>query len=141
MKTHGILAVLLLALTVMACSTSLLGQPSSPITPTPGIRPTSLLPATDQPPASPMPAVSRHGEVCFAEAIVDGKLRVRACPGLGCQTAGFLDGGTQVAFSGDRKAVGGSTWLYLVSPIAGWVNIRYVCENPEATAGMTDAPR
>jgi len=128
MKIRGILTVPLLALAVMACSTSLLASPASQVTLTPGILPTSYQPTTGQPPASPQPTVARQGKVCFAASVAAGKLRVRECPGLDCGESGFLADSDLITTTGERREADGATWLRITAPIAGWVSARYVCE-------------
>jgi len=117
-----------LALVSLACSTSFLGVPIALTTPTPRVLPTSGLPEPDQTTTSPTLTESKLGIVCFDESIVNGNLRVRECPGLACKEIGILANGDQIVTTGERRDVDNVTWLRIAAPSAGWVNIRYVCE-------------
>ena len=63
-----------------------------------------------------------------------GRLHVRLAPGEGSDVRGYLvDGETvrvaiEVNGEVNTKTYQGSLWLRLETPIAGWVNARYICE-------------
>ncbi len=122
-----IFAFFLLALAGMACQTSVLGVPFAITTPTLEATVTSSPTPTPFPSATTTPA-SRSGIVCFRGDIANGALRVRECPGLTCREIGILGNGDRIAATGERKDIDGATWLSITSPITGWVNSRYVCE-------------
>ena len=62
--------------------------------------------------------------------IPDGRLHVRFAAGDGSEVRGYLVEGetVQLAPSLDGKMIQGELWLPIVSPVAGWVNARYLCK-------------
>ncbi|MCJ7432483.1 MAG: hypothetical protein MUO77_03255 [Anaerolineales bacterium] len=98
--------------------------------------------ATISPPTSPsvytmsafttVPATSAARQVCTD--IPNGRLHVRFAAGDGSEVRGYLVEGETVqvtlAPNGefDWQMFQGSQWLHIVSPIAGWVNARFVCK-------------
>jgi len=130
--------LLILVLSLTACKTRVFGVEVGLQTPTsrqsPSATPDETAPATQPESTSTFPsptiqaATRTTGTVCFDENIGGGNLRVRNCAGLECAEIGLLEDGEQVSTNGERKDMDGSTWLHLVSPIDGWVNIRYICE-------------
>lgn len=136
MKKITLLLILVLSLT--ACKTRVFGVEVGLQTPTArqssSATPDETAPATQPESKSTLPSPATQattpatGIVCFDENIGGGNLRVRNCAGLECAEIGLLEDGEQVSTNGERKDVDGSTWLHVVSPIDGWVNIRYICE-------------
>jgi len=66
--------------------------------------------------------------------IPEGRLHVRFAPGDGSEVRGYLAEGeaVQVAlgFDGklDSQMIQGNQWVRITSPVAGWVNARYLCK-------------
>ena len=67
--------------------------------------------------------------------IPEGRLHVRFAAGDGSEVRGYLAEGeaVQVALASDgeldSQMIQGSQWLRLSSPVAGWVNARYLCKS------------
>lgn len=95
--------------------------------------------ATTSPSASPSststtaPATPIAMQVCTD--IPDGRLHVRFAAGSGSEVRGYLAEGetVQLALASDDKLnsqmIQGDQWLRISSPIAGWVNARYLCKS------------
>ncbi|MCJ7432250.1 MAG: SH3 domain-containing protein [Anaerolineales bacterium] len=89
------------------------------------------------PPASAtftnIPATPITMQVCTD--IPEGRLHVRFAAGDGSEVRGYLAEGeaVQVApgFDGelDSQMIQGNQWLHITSPVAGWVNARYLCKS------------
>jgi hypothetical protein len=62
--------------------------------------------------------------------IPNGRLHVRFAAGDGGEVRGYLVEGeiVQLAPAADGKMIQGELWLPIASPIAGWVNARFVCK-------------
>lgn len=94
--------------------------------------------ATTSPSASPSasttaPATPVAMQVCTN--IPDGRLHVRFAAGGGSEVRGYLAEGetVQIALASDdelnSQMIQGDLWLRISSPIAGWVNARYLCKS------------
>jgi hypothetical protein len=71
---------------------------------------------------TPTPVVMR---VCTD--IPDGRLHVRFAAGDGSEVRGYLTEGESVLPTAHTETLKGETWQQIASPIAGWVNARYLC--------------
>lgn len=71
---------------------------------------------------TPTPVVMR---VCTD--IPDGRLHVRSAAGDGSEVRGYLAEGESVLPTANTETLKGETWQQIASPIAGWVNTRYLC--------------
>ena len=62
--------------------------------------------------------------------IPDGRLHVRFAAGDGSEVRGYLVEGetVQLAPAADGKKNQDNLWLHIASPVAGWVNARFVCK-------------
>jgi hypothetical protein len=62
--------------------------------------------------------------------IPNGRLHVRFAAGEGSEVRGYLVEGETVQLAPDSngKMIQGEQWRYIASPIAGWVNTRFVCK-------------
>ena len=63
--------------------------------------------------------------------IPDGRLHVRFAAGEGSEVRGYLAESETVQFAldSDNEVIQGELWLRISSPIAGWVNARYLCKS------------
>ena len=63
--------------------------------------------------------------------IPNGRLHVRFVAGEKSEVRGYLAEGetVQVAIDPNREMIQGDLWLRISSPIAGWVNARYLCKS------------
>jgi hypothetical protein len=59
--------------------------------------------------------------------IPDGRLHVRFAAGDGSEVRGYLAEGESVLPTANIEILKGETWQQITSPIAGWVNARYLC--------------
>jgi hypothetical protein len=59
--------------------------------------------------------------------IPDGRLHVRFAAGDGSEVRGYLAEGESVLPTANTETLKGETWQQIASPIAGWVNARYLC--------------
>jgi len=59
--------------------------------------------------------------------IPDGRLHVRFAAGDGSEVRGYLAEGESVLPTANAETLKGETWQQIASPIAGWVNARYLC--------------
>jgi hypothetical protein len=94
--------------------------------------------ATVLPSASPLvytmsvlttvPATPVEMKVCTD--IPNGRLHVRFAAGEGSEVRGYLIEGetVQLAPTSNGKKNQDNLWLHIASPVAGWVNARYVCK-------------
>jgi hypothetical protein len=99
-------------------------------TPNAGATTTALpSPSASSPPTfTTVPATPVVMKVCTD--IPNGRLHVRFMAGDGSEVRGYLVEGetVQLALVPDGKMIQGELWLPIASPIAGWVNARYVCK-------------
>ena len=63
--------------------------------------------------------------------IPNGRLHVRFAAGEGSEVRGYLAEGetVQLALEPDNQMIQDELWQYISSPIAGWVNARYLCKS------------
>ncbi len=67
--------------------------------------------------------------------IPDGRLHVRFSVGDGSEVRGYLAEGESVqialdpAGAPDSQTIRSELWLHILSPVAGWVNARYLCKS------------
>jgi len=63
--------------------------------------------------------------------IPNGRLHVRFAAGEGNEVRGYLAEGETVQFALEPagEVIKGALWQYISSPIAGWVNARYLCKS------------
>lgn len=63
--------------------------------------------------------------------IPNGRLHVRFAAGEDSEVRGYLAEGETVQFALEPagKIIQGEPWQYISSPIAGWVNARYLCKS------------
>ena len=80
----------------------------------------TIRPATATPPPQPSPTLSSR-VVCFSI----GWVHVRFGPGDDQPVRGYLAEGETVVLDSDQ---GNGDWMRLSSPVAGWVDARYLCE-------------
>ena len=80
----------------------------------------TIRPATATPPPQTSPTLSSR-VVCFSI----GWVHVRFGPGNNQPVRGYLAEGETVILDSDQ---GNGDWMRLSSPIAGWVDARYLCE-------------
>jgi len=59
--------------------------------------------------------------------IPDGRLHVRFAAGDGSEVRGYLAESESVLPTANTETLKGETWQQIASPIAGWVNARYLC--------------
>ncbi len=59
--------------------------------------------------------------------IPDGRLHVRFAVGDGSEVRGYLTENETVLPTSNTETVKGEIWQQITSPIAGWVNARYLC--------------
>ena len=59
--------------------------------------------------------------------IPGGRLHVRFAAGDGSEVRGYLAEGESVLPTTETETIKGETWRRISSPIAGWVNARYLC--------------
>lgn len=60
-----------------------------------------------------------------------GGLNVRSCAGTSCELAleiPLQDGEAVVATMWTKKSEDGGTWIHIVEPAYGWVNIKFLCD-------------
>ena len=69
-------------------------------------------------------------EIKVCTDIPNGRLHVRFVAGDGSEVRGYLVEGetVQLAPAPDGKKNQDNLWLHIASPVAGWVNARYVCK-------------
>ena len=80
----------------------------------------TIRPATATPPPQPSPTPSTR-VVCVSI----GWVHVRFGPGNNQPVRGYLTEGETVILDSDQ---GNGDWMRLSSPVAGWVDARYLCE-------------
>ncbi len=63
--------------------------------------------------------------------IPNGRLHVRFTAGDGGEVRGYLAEGeaVQLALDSDAQTIRGEVWRRIASPVAGWVNARYLCKS------------
>lgn len=61
--------------------------------------------------------------------IPDGRLHVRFAAGDGSEVRGYLTEGETVLLASETETLQGEVWEQITSPIAGWVNARYLCKS------------
>jgi hypothetical protein len=98
-------------------------------------------PATASPSASSAPSATATTSMATPVAMLvctdipNGRLHVRFVAGEGGEVRGYLAEGetVQLALSSDNEInsqiIRGETWLHISSPVAGWVNARYLCKS------------
>ena len=123
-----VICILLIALGIVSAFT----QELSPATAEPSLThaeiqtktPASTVLVTPKDTAPLESEITAH--VCTGET--DGHLHVRFEPGEGAAVRGYLFENEIVQTSGERVVVRDSTWVFLLSPIEGWVNTCYICK-------------
>lgn len=60
--------------------------------------------------------------------IPDGRLHVRFAAGNGSEVRGYLAEGEVVQVALESKMFQGEVWQRITSPVAGWVNARFICK-------------
>jgi hypothetical protein len=94
--------------------------------------------ATTSPSASPSASISTSTpptlmatpvamRVCTD--IPDGRLHVRFTAGDGSEVRGYLTEGETVLLVSETETLQGEVWEQITSPVAGWVNARYLCKS------------
>jgi hypothetical protein len=94
--------------------------------------------ATTSPSASPSASISTSTpptlmatpvamRVCTD--IPDGRLHVRFTAGDGSEVRGYLTEGETVLLVSETETLQGEVWEHITSPVAGWVNARYLCKS------------
>jgi len=61
--------------------------------------------------------------------IPDGRLHVRFTAGDGSEVRGYLTEGETVLLVSETETLQGEVWEHITSPVAGWVNARYLCKS------------
>ena len=93
--------------------------------------------ATASPSASPSPSATATTNMATPVAMLvctdipEGRLHVRFAAGKGSEVRGYLAESETVQFAldSDNEVIQGELWLRISSPIAGWVNARYLCKS------------
>jgi hypothetical protein len=90
--------------------------------------------ASPSPSASPstststiIPATPVMRRVCTD--IPNGRLHVRFAAGDGSEVRGYLTEGETVLLASEAETLQGEVWEQITSPVAGWVNARYLCKS------------
>jgi hypothetical protein len=89
----------------------------------------AIYPAVSMSPAATDAAVIM--QVCTD--VPNGRLHVRFAAGEGSEVRGYLIEGetVQVSRNSDGRMIQDGQWLHISSPVAGWVNARYVCKQEQ----------
>ena len=61
--------------------------------------------------------------------IPNGRLHVRFAAGDGSEVRGYLTEGETVLLASETETLQGEVWEHITSPVAGWVNARYLCKS------------
>ncbi len=61
--------------------------------------------------------------------IPDGRLHVRFAAGDGSEVRGYLTESETVLLASETETLQGEVWEQITSPVAGWVNARYLCKS------------
>ena len=93
--------------------------------------------AVAPPSASPAPSATSTTIMVTPVAMMvctdipNGRLNVRFAAGEGSEVRGYLAEGetVQLALEPAGEVIQGELWQYISSPIAGWVNARYLCKS------------
>jgi hypothetical protein len=94
--------------------------------------------ATTFPSASPSASASTNPSSTFMATpvamkvctdIPDGRLHVRFAAGDGSEVRGYLTEGETVLLASETETFQSEVWEQITSPIAGWVNVRYLCKS------------
>ena len=93
--------------------------------------------AVASPSASPAPSATSTAIMATPIAMMvctdipNGRLHVRFAAGEGSEVRGYLAEGetVQLALEPAGEVIQGELWQYISSPIAGWVNARYLCKS------------
>lgn len=93
--------------------------------------------AVASPSASPAPSATSTTIMVTPVAMMvctdipNGRLHVRFAAGEGNEVRGYLAEGetVQLALEPAGEVIQGELWQYISSPIAGWVNARYLCKS------------
>ena len=93
--------------------------------------------ATVSPSASPLPNATSTTIMATPVAMMvctdipDGRLHVRFAAGEDSEVRGYLAESetVQLAIDSDNEVIQGELWLRISSPVAGWVNARYLCKS------------
>lgn len=93
-------------------------------TPVPTIQEISTLPPSPVTVAKNLSTPTPGLYVCTG--IADGHLNVRIRPGHEASVVGTLPEAASISPIGQRN----SNWLEINAPLAGWVNAKFVCEEP-----------
>jgi len=112
----GLIFLTLAALVRLSPSAASPTQAASPLE----IPSATIRPATATPPPQPSPTPSTR-VVCVSI----GWVHVRFGPGDDQPVRGYLTEGETVILDSDQ---GNGDWMRLSSPVAGWVDARYLCE-------------
>ena len=118
------------------------GPPSTTTTTQPTTTTTQPTTTTEGPTTTAQPTTTaaratRTFYVCNIPANdPDGGLVVRSAPSSSSSNLGVLPSGTAVTAYTTLNA----GWIETISPISGWVNSRYLCNQPEASTTTTTQP-
>lgn len=94
--------------------------------------------AGNAPISSPTPSPSASATAPFTPTpvamkvctdIPNGRLHVRFAAGYGSEVRGYLTEGETVLPASETETIQGEVWQQITSPIAGWVNARYLCQS------------
>jgi len=93
--------------------------------------------AVAPPSASPAPSATSTTIMVTPVAMMvctdipNGRLHVRFAAGEGSEVRGYLAEGetVQLAIEPAGEVIQAELWQYISSPIAGWVNARYLCKS------------
>ena len=93
--------------------------------------------AVATPSASPAPSTTSTTIMATPVAMMvctdipNGRLHVRFAAGEGSEVRGYLAEGetVQLALEPNNQMIQAELWQYISSPIAGWVNARYLCKS------------
>ncbi len=93
--------------------------------------------ATASPSAFPLPSVTSTTIMATPVAMMvctdipDGRLHVRFAAGEDSEVRGYLAESetVQLAIDSDNEVIQGELWLRISSPVAGWVNARFLCKS------------
>lgn len=95
----------------------------------------SLSPSASPSASTSIPIIATPVAMMVCTDITDGRLHVRFAAGRGSEVRGYLTEGeaVQIALASDdelnSQMIQSDLWLRISSPIAGWVNARYLCKS------------
>ena len=86
-------------------------------------------PSASLPASTPTTFVATPVAMKVCTDIPDGRLHVRFTAGEGSEVRGYLAEGEAVQIAPDTQMIRSEAWQRILSPVAGWVNARYLCKS------------